>query len=75
LREVVLLGDPFHEWICPAQFDPTDTAHPMPPEGQRFINIAGAPQNQSVIRALKVLAAQNRLAYLTRNHDMLADKM
>jgi UDP-2,3-diacylglucosamine pyrophosphatase LpxH len=74
LGEVVLVGDLFDEWVCPAQFDPTDPARPMPPQGRQFMNTAAAPQNQSVIKALEALAAQNRLTYLTGNHDMLADK-
>jgi UDP-2,3-diacylglucosamine pyrophosphatase LpxH len=72
--EVVILGDFFDEWICPTQFDPTDPAHPIPPQGQQFTNIADAPQNRSVIEGFQRLAAQNRLTYLTGNHDMLADK-
>jgi|SRR5271157_3995149 len=74
VSEVVIIGDLFDEWICPSQFDPTDPAHPMPPQGQQFVNIANAQQNKPVIEGLKELASQKRLTYLTGNHDMLADK-
>jgi hypothetical protein len=73
LSEVVILGDLFDAWICPSELDPTDPAHPMPPPGQQFINIADSTQNKSVIAALRKLASQNRLKYLPGNHDMLAD--
>jgi UDP-2,3-diacylglucosamine pyrophosphatase LpxH len=74
VSEVVILGDLFDEWICPTHFDPTDPPHAVPPQGQQFINIADAQQNEPVIEALNELASQKPLSYLTGNHDLLADK-
>ena len=75
VSEVVILGDLFDAWICPSELDPTDPAHPMPPPGQQFTNIAdNSTQNKSVIAALRKLASQNRLKYVSGNHDMLVDK-
>jgi len=38
--EVIILGDLFDEWICPAKLDPTASPHPDPPEDQQFYNIS-----------------------------------
>jgi len=68
VSEIVILGDLFDEWVCPAEFNPT-----APGSGQQTDNIANAKQNQGVIKQLKTLAKQKRLKYVTGNHDMLTD--
>ncbi|HVN95198.1 MAG TPA: metallophosphoesterase [Syntrophorhabdaceae bacterium] len=74
INEVVVVGDLFDEWVCPAQFDPTEPPCPVPlPQGEQYRKIASAPQNLPVIEALKKLASQKRLVYVPGNHDMFAD--
>ena len=73
--EVVIVGDLFDEWVCPAGFDPTEPPYPTPlPPGEQYRRIATAPQNKGVIEALRTLASANRLVYVPGNHDMFADR-
>jgi UDP-2,3-diacylglucosamine pyrophosphatase LpxH len=72
--EVVILGDLFDEWVCPAEFDPTEPPHSTPPLHEQYEQIAAATQNQGSIKAFKALAAMDKLVYVAGNHDMLADK-
>ncbi len=65
--EVIILGDLFDEWICPAKLDPTAPPHPDPPEDQQFYKIS--EYNVEAIKALN--AHQGRLIYVAGNHDML----
>lgn len=75
VAEVVILGDLFDEWVCPAGFDPTEPPHPAPPpRGEQYRKIAAASQNAEVVAALKTLASANRLVYVPGNHDMFADR-
>jgi UDP-2,3-diacylglucosamine pyrophosphatase LpxH len=69
VKETVILGDLFDEWVCPAGFEPTDSVHGT----QQLENIVNAAQNQPVIKQLRILASQKRLKYIPGNHDMLAD--
>ena len=75
VAEVVIVGDLFDEWVCPAGFDPAEPPHPTPPpHGEQCRRIAAAPQNQGVVKALKALASAHRLVYVPGNHDMFADR-
>ncbi|MDD5007812.1 MAG: metallophosphoesterase [Syntrophorhabdaceae bacterium] len=75
VTEVVIVGDFFDEWVCPAQFDPTEPPYPAPlPKGEQYRKIAVATQNLPVIETLRKLASQDRLVYVPGNHDMFADK-
>lgn len=65
--ELVVLGDLFDEWVCPANFEPIES----PPNSQ-LESIANAPQNAQVFSRLKALAETGRLLYITGNHDMLS---
>jgi hypothetical protein len=60
VQEVVVLGDLFDEWVCPAEFPPTD------PTGQsQAWNIKGALRNKGVIEQLKVIADKTASALST----------
>ena len=71
VKDVVILGDLFDEWIYPAELDPV----PPPPDTQ-FHRIAQAKQNAPVIESLKAVAASPdvNLVYVPGNHDMLMTK-
>jgi len=64
--KVVIVGDLFDEWICPAEYDPTKPPHANPPGDEQFRNIAN--HNTNAIEALKAIP---ELSYVSGNHDML----
>jgi UDP-2,3-diacylglucosamine pyrophosphatase LpxH len=75
LAEVVIVGDLFDEWVCPASLDPTEPPHPLPvPPGEQYRRIVGAGRNLRVVKALKSLASMDKLVYVPGNHDMFAEK-
>lgn len=61
VEEVVILGDLFDIWVIPTNQDPLDS----------FQAICDNPKNESVIKALKELAARRKLIYVQGNHDMV----
>jgi UDP-2,3-diacylglucosamine pyrophosphatase LpxH len=67
--EVVILGDLFDQWVCPAEYDPTEPPHADPPDGEQFTKISN--YNHNVIEALKAIAG--KLKYVSGNHDMLVN--
>jgi UDP-2,3-diacylglucosamine pyrophosphatase LpxH len=66
IDELIILGDLFDEWICPADFDPIES-----PPADQFFSIARASQNAPVIASLATMAKANKLIYVSGNHDML----
>jgi len=62
VKEVVILGDLFDDWIIPADYAPLTS----------FGDICSNPANKPVIDGLKKLAANPdiKLAYVPGNHDM-----
>ncbi len=72
VKEVIILGDLFDDWVCPAQLDP------MPEKAgiSKYHEIAEAPQNVEAINNLKAIADsdQKDLVYVPGNHDMLITK-
>ncbi len=71
VKDIVILGDLFDEWVYPTQLDP---APPLP--DTQFHRIAKAKQNIPVIESLKAVAANPdvNLVYVPGNHDMLLTK-
>jgi len=65
VKEVVILGDLFDQWIIPASFDPVTS----------FDTICSNDANKSVIDNLKALGASSdiKLTYVPGNHDMAID--
>lgn len=65
VKEVVILGDLFDEWIIPADYDPIAS----------FVNVCSNKRNQPVIARLQALAASPdvKLAYVPGNHDLAMD--
>ena len=72
VKQLVILGDLFEEWICPHDIDPLDNTTTQ----NFFYSIANAEQNKSSIKLLKEIAAnpEIELIYIPGNHDMLLDK-
>lgn len=61
VKEVILLGDIFDNWVCPNNVPP-----------RTFAQIMNEPRNQGVMNELKALAANKdiKLLYIPGNHDM-----
>lgn len=65
--ELIILGDLFDQWVCPAGFEPTTY--------DRIVN--QTTQNQRVIANLRTMAASDcpiTLYYVPGNHDMLTPR-
>ncbi len=65
VKEVVILGDLFDQWIIPSNAAPLTS----------FADICSNPANKPIIDNLKALAAspEVKLAYVPGNHDMAMD--
>jgi len=76
VRQVVILGDLFDEWVVPYRVAPFDTLHGIRNSRDYFLSVAGSPVNIGVINVLKSIAAGGavRLIYVPGNHDMLLTK-
>jgi UDP-2,3-diacylglucosamine pyrophosphatase LpxH len=63
VKEVIILGDLFDEWIIPSDYDPIKS----------FDSICSNTTNKPVIEKMNALAAEFRLVYVPGNHDMAMD--
>ena len=72
VKEVIILGDLFDGWVCPANFDPLNGTKNV---SEMFQKIADAPLNKPVVDALRLIASDpnKKLIYVPGNHDMLLD--
>ena len=66
VKEIIILGDLFDEWICPTELNPVG-------QPDQFHKIADAEQNTQVIQGLRDIAQHDEidLIYVPGNHDML----
>ena len=73
VRQVVILGDLFDEWVVPYRISPFDTAAGINNSRDFFMAIANAPVNITIINELKAIASSStvQLIYIPGNHDML----
>jgi UDP-2,3-diacylglucosamine pyrophosphatase LpxH len=71
VKQVVILGDLFDEWVIPYRFAPFDFG--VTSSREYFISVANAPVNNPVMGKLKAIAASPniQLIYVPGNHDML----
>jgi UDP-2,3-diacylglucosamine pyrophosphatase LpxH len=76
VRQLVILGDLFDEWVIPYRMAPFDTAAGIRTSRDYFISIAASPVNAGIISKLKAIAASGttQLVYIPGNHDMLLTK-
>ncbi|HDH53600.1 MAG TPA: hypothetical protein ENH24_03855 [Nitrospirae bacterium] len=73
VKELIILGDLFDEWVCPTVLDPVP-----PPTSllNQFQKIARSSQNTAVITNLRAIADSDDidLIYVPGNHDMLINE-
>ena len=73
VRQLVILGDLFDEWVVPYRISPFDPATGINNSRDYFFAIANAPVNINTINELKAIASSGtiQLVYVPGNHDML----
>ena len=73
VRQLVILGDLFDEWVVPYRLSPFDSLAGVNNSRDYFMSIANAPVNSNIINKLKNIAAGGviQLVYVPGNHDML----
>jgi len=73
VRQIVILGDLFDEWIVPYTISPFDPQAGIFNSEDYFHAVANNPVNQPVIAKLQQIAASQEidLIYVHGNHDML----
>ena len=76
VRQMVILGDLFDEWVVPYRISPFDPAAGINTSRDYFLAIANSPTNINVINKLKAIASSGtiQLVYIPGNHDMLLTK-
>jgi len=73
VRQVVILGDLFDEWVIPYRMSPFDSVSGVHDSRDYFLSVANSPTNQPVINKLRAIASSGtvQLVYVPGNHDML----
>ena len=73
VRQLVILGDLFDEWVIPYRMMAFDTTSGIHNSSDYFHFVANSPVNSPVISRLKTIAASGtiQLLYVPGNHDML----
>ena len=73
VRQLVILGDLFDEWVVPYRLSPFDSLVGISNSRDYFLAIANSPININIINKLKAIASSGtiRLIYVPGNHDML----
>ena len=70
VEEVVVLGDLFDGWVIPSDIDPA-----LPSSSSPFYERScRADDNEPIVAALRDLAQDHRLSYVSGNHDMLVSE-
>jgi len=73
VRQLVILGDLFDEWVVPYRISPFDPLAGINNSRDYFLAIANSPTNIDIINKLKAIASSGtiQLIYVPGNHDML----
>jgi UDP-2,3-diacylglucosamine pyrophosphatase LpxH len=73
VKQVVILGDLFDEWIVPFKMNPFDPQAGISNQREYFLAVANNPVNSEIVAKLKEIAANSMidLIYVHGNHDML----
>jgi UDP-2,3-diacylglucosamine pyrophosphatase LpxH len=73
VRQLVILGDLFDEWVVPYRISPFDPQAGINNSRDYFLAIANSPTNINIINKLKAIASRGtiQLIYIPGNHDML----
>ena len=77
VKELVILGDLFDEWLVPYTVNPFDPQSGITNSDQYFNAIANYPTNKPVFDKLREIASKPEidLIYVQGNHDMLLKKV
>jgi len=73
VKQLVIVGDLFDEWVIPYRISPFDTLSGIHNSRDYFLSIANSPVNINIIQKLRTAAAGGiiQLIYVPGNHDML----
>jgi UDP-2,3-diacylglucosamine pyrophosphatase LpxH len=73
VKQLVILGDLFDEWVVPYRISPFDSQAGINNSRDYFLSVANAPTNINIINKLKAIASSGttQLIYIPGNHDML----
>ena len=73
VKQLVILGDLFDEWVIPYRLSPFDTLTGIHNSRDYFLSVANAPLNIGIVNKLKSIASggNTQLIYIPGNHDML----
>lgn len=73
VRQLVILGDLFDQWVVPYRITPFDGQAGITNSRDYFLSVANAPANINIINKLKAIASggKTQLIYIPGNHDML----
>lgn len=73
VRQLVIQGDLFDEWIIPFNVKPFDPSLGVTNSGEYFASVAGSPTNQVILQKLRAIASdpETELIYVPGNHDMM----
>jgi UDP-2,3-diacylglucosamine pyrophosphatase LpxH len=73
VRQLVIIGDLFDEWIVPYTLAPFDSQAGISNSRDYFLAVAANPVNSTIFGKLRAIAASGtkELIYVPGNHDML----
>jgi len=73
IKQLVILGDLFDEWLVPYTFNPFDPQTGINNSKEYFESIANSATNKPIIDKFKAIVNNNdiELVYVPGNHDML----
>ncbi|MBE0648772.1 MAG: metallophosphoesterase [Bacteroidales bacterium] len=73
VKQVVIMGDMFDEWIVPFTMNPFDPQAGINNQREYYLAVANNPVNSQIVGKLKDIAANPGidLIYIHGNHDML----
>lgn len=73
VRQLVIQGDLFDEWLIPYRVMPYDPAYGINNTRDFYLAVANSSVNHPIIQKLKAIAAgsKTQLVYIPGNHDML----
>jgi UDP-2,3-diacylglucosamine pyrophosphatase LpxH len=73
VKQLVILGDLFDEWLVPYTIAPYDSNADISDTREFFLAVAAAPINSAIFVKLREIAAHDsiELVYVPGNHDML----
>lgn len=73
IKQLVILGDLFDEWLVPYTISPFDSSVNITSTREFFLAVAGSSVNENIFHKLNAIANDDNvdLVYVPGNHDML----